>query len=94
MSVEPEREFLEPWAEAAADGGMLIVAPLRAALAQQLGRPVTHSVIYRVNLLERYDCPSTQQEGDQDCDGKRVARARCGPAHDSELDGWRRASAH
>jgi transposase len=52
MSVEEEREFLEPWAESAADGGMLIVAPLRAALAQQLGRPVTHSVVYR--LLARH----------------------------------------
>ncbi len=52
MSVEQEREFLEPWAESAADGGMLIVAPLRAALAQQLGRPVTHSVVYR--LLARH----------------------------------------
>ena len=52
MSVEQEREFLEPWAESAANGGMLIVAPLRAALAQQLGRPVTHSVVYR--LLARH----------------------------------------
>lgn len=48
MSIEEEREFLEPWAESAADGGMLIVAPLRAALAQHLGRPVTHSVVYRM----------------------------------------------
>jgi hypothetical protein len=31
---------------------MLIVAPLRAALAQRLGRPVTHSVVYR--LLARH----------------------------------------
>ena len=52
MSVEEEREFLEPWAESAADGGMLIVAPLRAALAQKLGRAVTHSVVYR--LLARH----------------------------------------
>ncbi len=52
MSVEEEREFLEPWAESAADGGMLIVGPLRAALAQQLGHPVTHSVVYR--LLARH----------------------------------------
>jgi transposase len=52
LSVEEEREFLEPWAESAADGGMLIVAPLRAALAQRLGRPVTHSVVYR--LLARH----------------------------------------
>jgi transposase len=52
LSAEEEREFLEPWAESAADGGMLIVAPLRAALAQRLGRPVTHSVVYR--LLARH----------------------------------------
>jgi len=31
---------------------MLIVGPLRAALAQRLGRPVTHSVVYR--LLARH----------------------------------------
>ena len=52
MSIEEEHEFLEPWVESAADGGMLIVAPLRAALAQRLGRPVTHSVVYR--LLARH----------------------------------------
>ena len=52
MSVEEECEFLQPWAESAADGGMLIVAPLRAALAQRLGRAVTHSVVYR--LLARH----------------------------------------
>jgi len=52
MGLEEEREFLEPWAQSAADGGMLIVAPLRAALAQRLGRPVTHSVVYR--LLARH----------------------------------------
>jgi transposase len=52
MSEEEEEEFLQPWAESAADGGMLIVAPLRAALAQRLGRPVTHSIVYR--LLARH----------------------------------------
>ena len=52
MSLQEESEFLEPWAEQSADGGMLIVAPLRAALAQRLGRPVTHSVVYR--LLARH----------------------------------------
>ena len=48
MSEEQEREFLEPWAERAGDGGMLVVAPLRAALAQRLGHTVTHSVVYRL----------------------------------------------
>ena len=52
MSIEEEREFLRPWAELSAQGGMLVVAPLRAALAQRLGRPVTHSVVYR--LLARH----------------------------------------
>ena len=46
MTVAQEREFLQPWAESAADGGMLIVALLRAALAQHLGHPVTQSVVY------------------------------------------------
>ena len=48
LSLEEEREFLQPWAELAAEGGMLVVAPLRAALAQKLGRAVTHSVVYRM----------------------------------------------
>lgn len=52
MSLEEEREFLQPWVEQSADGGMLVVGPLRAALAQRLGRPVTHSVVYR--LLARH----------------------------------------
>jgi transposase len=52
MSIEEEREFLQPWAQLSADGGMLVIGPLRAALAQRLGRPVTHSVVYR--LLARH----------------------------------------
>jgi transposase len=52
MTLEEEREFLRPWAESSADGGMLVVGPLRAALAQRLGHPVTHSVVYR--LLARH----------------------------------------
>ena len=52
MSEEQESKFLEPWAEQSSDGGMLIIGPLRAALAQRLGRPVTHSVVYR--LLARH----------------------------------------
>lgn len=47
MSVEEEREFLRPWAEQAQAGGVLVLAPIRAALAQQLGRKVAASVVYR-----------------------------------------------
>lgn len=52
MSMEEEREFLQPWVELSSDGSMLVVGPVRAALAQRLGRPVTHSVVYR--LLARH----------------------------------------
>jgi transposase len=52
MSLEEERRFLEPWAKLSAEGGMLVVSPVRAALAQELGHPVASSVVYR--LLARH----------------------------------------
>ncbi len=52
MTLEEERRFLEPWAKLSTEGGMLVVSPLRAALAQQLGHPVAPSVVYR--LLARH----------------------------------------
>jgi len=52
MSVGEERLFLAPWMEQAHRGEMLVVSPLRAALAQELGRPVAASVVYR--LLARH----------------------------------------
>jgi transposase len=48
MSLEEEREFLQPWRTLSAEGGMLVVSPLRAALAQRLGHPVAASVVYRM----------------------------------------------
>ncbi len=48
MSVEDERNFLAPWVEQSDAGGLLVVSPLRAALAQELGRPVAASVVYRM----------------------------------------------
>ena len=53
MSLEEERRFLAPWVAQAKQGRMLVVAPVRAALAQQLGRPVAASVVYR--MLARHD---------------------------------------
>lgn len=47
LSIEEERNFLQPWAEQAKTGGVLVVSPIRAALAQRLGRPVAGSVMYR-----------------------------------------------
>lgn len=47
-----ERAFLAPWLEQAEAGGVLVVSPLRAALAEKLGQPVKPSVVYR--LLARH----------------------------------------
>jgi transposase len=52
MSAEQEKQFLQPWIEQAQTGGILVVSPIRAALAQRLGRPVKPSVVYR--LLVRH----------------------------------------
>jgi transposase len=52
LSREQEVAFLAPWAQQAQSGGLLVVSPLRAALAQQLGRPVAPAVVYR--LLARH----------------------------------------
>lgn len=47
LSPQAENDFLKPWAAQAQTGGVLVVAPLRAALAQRLGRPVAASVVCR-----------------------------------------------
>ena len=53
MTTEEETTFLAPWAEQARDAGLLVVSPLRAALAEKLGRKkVAPSVVYR--LLARH----------------------------------------
>jgi transposase len=52
LGMDEEREFLAPWLEQAKAGGMLVVSPVRAALAQKLGRPIKASVAYR--LLARH----------------------------------------
>lgn len=52
LTVEEETAFLGPWVEQARAGGRLVVAPLRAARAQRLGKPVKASVVYR--LLARH----------------------------------------
>jgi hypothetical protein len=53
MTVEEEKAFLDPWVEQARGAGVLAVSPLRAALAEKLGRKkVAASVVYR--LLARH----------------------------------------
>lgn len=53
LSPEEEDAFLKPWLESAATGNLVVVSPIRAALAQRLGQPVKPSVVYR--LLARHD---------------------------------------
>jgi transposase len=52
MTFDQEKEFLEPWAQQAKAGGILVASVIRAALAQHLGRRIKPSVVYR--LLERH----------------------------------------
>ena len=52
LTPEQEREFLQPWLEQASAGAMVVVSPIRAALAQRLNQPVKPSVVYR--LLARH----------------------------------------
>lgn len=52
MSLEEEREFLAPFLEQAASGGVLVVGQIKAALDQRLGREVALASAY--NLLHRH----------------------------------------
>jgi transposase len=52
MSVEQEREFLAPFLQQAATGGVLVVGQIKAALDQRLGREVALASAY--NLLHRH----------------------------------------
>lgn len=52
LTQEEERAFLKPWLESARAGSLVVVSPIRAALAQHLGKPVKASVAYR--LLARH----------------------------------------
>lgn len=52
LTHEEEKAFLQPWLEQAKTGGMLVVSPIRAALAEKLGQPIKPSVVYR--LLARH----------------------------------------
>ena len=47
MSLDEEAAFLRPWEEQAKKGGVLVLSPIRAALAQKLGRKVSRSVVWR-----------------------------------------------
>ena len=48
LSVEEEKQFLEPWIEKAEVGGVLVVPPIHEALEKRLGRTVSASTVYRI----------------------------------------------
>jgi transposase len=52
LTQKEEIAFLKPWLESAATGHLVVVSPMRVALAQRLGQPVKPSVVYR--LLARH----------------------------------------
>ena len=52
MNPEQERSFLEPFLSTAERGGILVVAPIKAAYEKAVGRGVPDSTVYR--LLARH----------------------------------------
>mgnify|MGYP001596254347 CR=1 FL=1 len=48
MKLEEEKAFLGPWMQQAKEGGILVVSPIRAALAQKLGHKIAATVAYRM----------------------------------------------
>ena len=48
LTWREEEKFLAPWVEQAKEGRMLVVSSLRAAFAQNIGRPVAATVVYRM----------------------------------------------
>ena len=52
LTAAEEDDFLKPWLASAGTGNLVVVSPIRAALAQRLGQPVKPSVVYR--LLARH----------------------------------------
>jgi len=53
MTVQQEQEFLAPFLGLAADGGVLVVGEIKAALDKRLGRAVALASVY--NLLHRHN---------------------------------------
>jgi transposase len=54
LRPEAEQAFLSAWRSRAEAGELVVLSPLRAALAQQLGRPVAPSVVYRLVARHRW----------------------------------------
>jgi hypothetical protein len=59
---QAEVEFLKPRAEQARNAGLLVLSPIRAALALRVGQPVKASVVWRMPARHgwRKVAPDTQ----------------------------------
>jgi len=57
MSPQEEDRFLKPWAGQAHRGGVLVVAPRRAAWARRLGRPVAAAAVDRFPARPGWPAP-------------------------------------
>jgi transposase len=53
LSVEQEREFLQPFFAKASQGGILVAGEIKVALEEKLGRSVATASVY--NLLHRHN---------------------------------------
>jgi len=69
LSLEEEKEFLEPWVQKAEKGGVLVVPPIHEALEKRLGHKVAESTVYR--MLARHGW-------------RKVAPDTCHPKRDPE----------
>ena len=78
LSGEEEETLLAPWVEPARQAGVLVVSPLRAALAERLGRKIAPSVVYR--LLARHGWRKVAPD---------TRHPRCDPAAQAE---WKKDS--
>ena len=78
MSLDEEREFLAPFLESAAAGGVLVVGQIKAALDKRLGREVALASAY--NLLHRHNW-------------RKLAPDKCQPQSDPlAQDEWKKNS--
>lgn len=78
MSLAQEREFLAPFLQSAAAGGVLVVGQIKADLDKQLGRKVALASVY--NLLHRHNW-------------RKLAPDKCHPQSDPVAqDEWKKNS--
>lgn len=60
LPLTEEVRFLEPWAQEAERGGVLVVPPIRKAFEDRVGHPVAATTVYR--MLARHGWRKVQPE--------------------------------